>query len=202
MTVGTLLRLIGFGLAGVAVLWAGGFLWFVGTLERRPSDPGATADAAVVLTGGASRLDAGFALLAEKRIAKLLISGVGRDTSREEIRKRADGLGPLFDCCVTLGREARDTAGNAIEAAVWAESERVRSIFLVTGAYHMPRSAIEFRRAMPAVAILPFPVFPARFMLRRWWEWPGTAMLIANEYTKYLFVLARERLAPVRPAAA
>ncbi len=58
----------------------------------------------------------------------------------------------------------------------------------------MPRSLIEFRRAMPRAKLIPHPVFPEHVKLDRWWEWRGTAVLIAEEYTKYLYSVVRLRL--------
>jgi hypothetical protein len=55
----------------------------------------------------------------------------------------------------------------------------------------MPRSLLEFSRAMPEMRIIANPVFPENVKQERWWAWPGTAMLILAEYTKYLLALAR-----------
>ena len=198
MTVGQIIRSVSVGAMAIASLWLGGFLWFAGALDHQPLDAATATDAVVVLTGGSERLDAGFAILAQGRAKKLFISGVGKPTSRAEIRGRAGQVGALFDCCVVIGREARDTAGNALETAVWMEAEGFRSLRLVTGGYHMPRSVVEFERLMPGIGVIPHPVFPERVRIDRWWEWPGTAELIAGEYTKYLFALARLRLAPPR----
>ena len=65
----------------------------------------------------------------------------------------------------------------------------------------MPRSLLEFTRAMPAVLIVAHPVFPERVKEHGWWARPGTAILVAAEYQKYLLALARPWL-PIRPDAA
>ena len=62
---------------------------------------------------------------------------------------------------------------------------------LVTAAYHMPRSLIEFRNTMPDVQIITHPVFPSQVKLDAWWRWPGTAGLIFVEYSKYLVARIR-----------
>ena len=54
----------------------------------------------------------------------------------------------------------------------------------------MPRSLLEFRVAMPEVDIVPHPVFPDHVKLDAWWRWPGTAVLIAGEYNKFLVAFA------------
>jgi uncharacterized SAM-binding protein YcdF (DUF218 family) len=61
----------------------------------------------------------------------------------------------------------------------------------------MPRSLIEFRRAMPGVGLIAHPVFTDNVHIEAWWRWPGTAGLIAREFNKYLFV----RLRPTPRAA-
>ena len=78
------------------------------------------------------------------------------------------------------------------KTAEWARREGIGSLRLVTANYHMPRSLIEFRRALPGVAIVPHPVFPDRFKDREWWRWPGTLALMVREYDKYLLALARD----------
>ena len=57
---------------------------------------------------------------------------------------------------------------------------------LVTSAYHMPRSLLEFRRIMPEMIIVPHPVFPEDYNPRHWWRWPGSPGLVISEYSKYL----------------
>jgi len=67
----------------------------------------------------------------------------------------------------------------------------------VTADYHMPRSLLEFRRAMPDVEILVHPVFPDQVHRSIWWRSPGTASLLIGEYNKYLLALARAAVAGI-----
>lgn len=99
-----------------------------------------------------------------------------------------------WECCIALGYEAGDTIGNAAETALWMRKEGFRSVRLVTANYHMPRSLLEFSHAMPGVTVIPHPVFPNSVKQDQWWRWPGTAHLIATEYTKYLAAAVRHRL--------
>ncbi|MBY0512110.1 MAG: YdcF family protein, partial [Rhodospirillaceae bacterium] len=94
---------------------------------------------------------------------------------------------------VTVGTAANNTPGNALETAAWARTMNVHSIRLVTAAYHMRRSLLEFHAAMPGIAIVPHAVFP-RNVKSDWWRWPGTASLFAREYTKFLATWAMQRL--------
>ena len=66
-----------------------------------------------------------------------------------------------------------------------------RSLRLVTAWYHMPRSLLEFGRAMPDIEIVAHPVFPEQVKSEHWWAWRGTAMLLISEYAKYLAALGR-----------
>ena len=180
------------GLAlGLALLWLAGLVWFAERVSHLAPQPGAT-DAIVVLTGGSERVAEGVALLAEGSARLLFVSGVPEGVTGEAVLNGAGaGPGALLPRIV-FGHSAQDTAGNAAETAQWARREGVRSLRLVTANYHMPRSLIEFRRAMPGVAILPHPVSPDNFKDREWWRWPGTLMLMVREYDKYLLALLRD----------
>lgn len=176
------------------LLWFGGFLHFTASLPRPHEAPPGETDAIVVLTGGADRLDVGLRLLVEGKAAKLFISGVDRATTAAALQRRSGSAPEKFACCVVLGHAAEDTEGNAIETALWMEREKFTSLRLVTASYHMPRSLLLFRQALPDAQITPHPVFPAHVHLEDWWRWPGTARLLANEYNKYLASLLTVRL--------
>ncbi len=174
-----------------AIAWSGGLLWFIGQIPRDPATDTATTDAIVVLTGGQLRLDTGIALLKQGRGRKLFVSGVHQGVDVEQILRLARESPDALRCCIVLGHEATDTRGNARETALWVAAESLRSIRLVTANYHLPRSLIEFTRAMPGVRVVPHPVFPDQVRVETWWQSPGTAALLAGEYGKYLVALLR-----------
>jgi uncharacterized SAM-binding protein YcdF (DUF218 family) len=180
-------------LAVVVAAWTAGFVWFARVIPVPRPDPPGRSDAIVVLTGGSDRLAAGLRLLADGRAKKLFVSGVYRGVDVAALLRVARQSPADVECCVVLGYAADNTSGNARETAEWIAREGYTTLRLVTASYHMPRSVLEFRRAMPGVTIVPHPVFPERFRQAQWWRWPGTAAIIASEYTKYL--LARVRLA-------
>ena len=179
-------------LAGAAA-WTVGFVRFAADLPTAVERPDRTTDAIVVLTGGSGRLDEGLALLRQGRAQKLLVSGVFRGVEVDELLQLARRGDEALSARVALGHEAGDTEGNARETAEWMVAEGFASLRLVTGAYHMPRSLFEFRRAMPEVDLVAHPVFPPAVRLDAWWRSPGTAGLLATEYSKLL--LARTRAA-------
>jgi len=106
-------------------------------------------------------------------------------------------------CCVVLGHEADNTLGNARETAQWMENEGFHSLRLVTASYHMPRSLLEFSRAMPDIEIVPNPVFPEFLQEAPWWQSRRSTLLIASEYIKYLAAILRPYVpAVLRPSGA
>lgn len=194
-----LLRATGRGVGSLLLLalaWAAGFLWFVTWVPDQVVDTTTAADAIVVLTGGRDRLETGVQLLEDGKGRKLFVSGVHKDVVVADVMKvgRADRAD--IACCIVLGYSAPDTVGNASETAAWAAAEGFSSLRLVTGAYHMPRSLLEFHHAMPQVRIVPHPVFPDAVKSREWWRWPGTAALLATEYSKYLAAIVRHWFLP------
>ncbi|MDE2017768.1 MAG: YdcF family protein, partial [Hyphomicrobiales bacterium] len=147
--------------------------------------PPAHADAAVALTGGAGRIAAAMDLLADGRVGRLLVSGVNKSVTKASFAKARPGETALVECCVDLGYGARNTRGNAAEAAAWAVGRGVKSVVVVTSAWHMPRTMMEFSRAMPGVALVADPV-PPPDGVGPWWRDPRLARIVASEYLKYL----------------
>lgn len=169
-------------LAGIAVVYLGGFVWFVTTLPEPVDEKKlGRADGIVALTGEDARLGPAVALLEQGTAARLLISGVFPETTRDDLKQLTHG-GARFDCCADLGFTARDTRGNAHEAAQWARDHKFKSLIVVTASYHMPRSLLEFSAAMPNVKLIAYPIEtdPANpTFLRRWGR-------MQSEYAKYI----------------
>jgi uncharacterized SAM-binding protein YcdF (DUF218 family) len=152
------------------------------------------ADGIVALTGGDERLDTAVALLERGVGKRLLVSGVGKETTKETVGKMSEG-GARFACCADIGYAAEDTHGNAEEAAQWTRDNHFDSLVIVTGRYHMPRTMTEFHAVLPDVTLIAFPVEQSRIDLNGWWRHPRTAQLLHREYMKYLASLVTTRLA-------
>ncbi len=178
--------------AALALLWSAGLAWFADTAGEGTEQPELATDAIVVPTGGSGRLAEGMRLLEDGLARALFVTGVGEGVEHAELRERHDPA--LWDCCVELGYEAEDTQANAREAAAWMASRSFASLRLVTSGYHMPRAMMEFRSAMPSATLVAHPVFPEHVKVEHWWRYRGTAGLIASEFTKYLWALARRTL--------
>jgi uncharacterized SAM-binding protein YcdF (DUF218 family) len=169
----------------------GGFFVFADqvTAAKPPSSP--QADGIVALTGDTGRIGKAIDLLSHDSATRLLISGVDRAISAETLRNYFPASASLFGCCIDIGRAARDTRGNAMEARDWARSRGYRSLIIVTSAYHMPRSLSEMSRALPEVELVPVPVQPVHYDLGEWMRDGSTFRLLLTEYIKY--VLSRLR---------
>jgi uncharacterized SAM-binding protein YcdF (DUF218 family) len=182
-------------LAGVLVaVWAAGLFLFAEGIPRDVQQSRDKTDAIVVLTGGSLRLEQGLELLSAHLGTKLFVSGVHRGVEVQQLIDRSLRSPEVIDCCIVLGYAADHTAGNALETAAWMTKQGYGSLRLVTASYHMPRSLLEFRNAMPDVQIIAHPVFPENVKVDEWWRWPGTAILIVSEYNKYLVAEAGHRL--------
>lgn len=185
-----------------AAIWAAGLFAFVERIERStpPPDPG-QADGVVALTGAGSneRIGAAMNLLENGRARRMLVSGVNREASREDIRMVSRAVRRLYDCCVDLGFDAANTVGNARETEEWARAMRFDSLIVVTADYHMPRAMLELNGAMPEKALTPYPVATSVVDPKRWWRTSGGARLMIGEYTKYLAILLREAVLSLGP---
>lgn len=180
-----------------AVAWLGGLIWFAEVIPdpRSASVPDSVTDVIVVLTGGPLRLRTGIEALERSSARKLFISGVHPGVEIADLVRAASLPSGTAECCIVLGHSADNTEGNALETRAWMRREGYRSLRLVTASYHMRRSLLEFRNAMPDTEIVPHAVFTESFMRESWWAWPGTLSLVATEYTKYLAALVRLSLA-------
>jgi uncharacterized SAM-binding protein YcdF (DUF218 family) len=167
-----------------------GFFIFTDGIQRSQPEP-RTADGIAVLTGGVARIDEAMKLLTQQKAKRLLITGVNRTTSTEELKQLASQGDQLFSCCVDIDKEARNTIDNATETSQWVAQHHYTSVIVVTSNYHMPRALAELGRVMPGVTLIPYAVVENNVHLDRWWTYPGTTRLLISEYLKYLPALAR-----------
>ena len=193
-------------LAVIAMIWLAGLLAFADRVQQStPQAEPIAADGIVALTGANSneRIAAAVQLLAARKGRRVLVSGVNRDVSREQLRIASGSVRRLYDCCVDLGFTAANTVGNARETAEWAAAMRYRSLIIVTTDYHMPRAMLELRAVLrpPAFSLQTYAVPTPALKSRRWWRSPGAARLMVVEYSKYLAILGREAVLGLGPRA-
>ena len=181
----------------LALIWAVGLVAFAQRIERStPADEPPVADAVVALTGASDlRLEAAARLLERGKGRRLLISGVNKEASRADLLAVTGAVKPIYDCCVDLGYAAADTIGNAEEIADWARGKDYDRLIVVTSDYHMPRTLLLLREAMPEATLTPYPVVTGPVDVRHWWRKSGDARRLSIEYCKYLAILVRESVA-------
>jgi uncharacterized SAM-binding protein YcdF (DUF218 family) len=174
-------------------VWGAGLLSFVSDIPERGAESELQTDAIVVLTGGSGRLRAGLDLLLADRARRLFISGVYRGVDVTQLLALLKQQPDQVENRISIGN-AVDTIENALETKIWMRGQGFSSLRLVTAAYHMPRSLLEFQDAMPDIRIEPHPVFPEHVKQEYWWAWPGTMALTVTEYNKYLVAWLRHNI--------
>jgi uncharacterized SAM-binding protein YcdF (DUF218 family) len=177
----------------VGVVLAIGLMFFVRLASTCcPQNQELDTEAIVVLTGGSGRIEAGLELLAKNHTKRLFITGV--ESKKEKIMSGLEVFKSLpveLQTSIELGQEATSTVENALEAKAWLDSRSIQSITLVTSAYHMPRSLLEFKDAMPDRRIECYSVFSNGFTINEWWKDPKSRMIFLKEYAKYLAVITK-----------
>lgn len=182
-------------LVAAAALGAG-FFAFASALPRAEPKIAQSVDGIVVLTGGASRIVDAVDLLAAGRGKRLLISGVHPTTTSDELIRVNPDFERLLNCCIDLGHQATNTIGNAVETGQWVRDKGIRSLIVVTSAWHMPRALIEIEHEIPGIVLTAYPVVSEKMRDEPWWSDTSTVRLLAVEYVKYVASLVRVRLDP------
>lgn len=180
-------RFILYLLGILLVCYLAGLVSFAWSTDERASEAIIEkADGIVVLTGGSGeRIAMGAQLLQSGRASRMLISGVHESVRAQDIEKLSGLDAAQLACCVDLGRNARNTVGNAAETRQWQQQHGYSHLLVVTSAYHMPRALMEMKRAMPKVRFTPVPVRSTG--VARTHVWRRTV----NEYNKFLVVMFR-----------
>ena len=103
-------------------------------------------DGIVVLTGDQYRIAKGIELLKNYPDKKLLISGVNKNINAIDIMEKFPNNKNFFECCIDIGKDAKNTFENIIETFKWMKSNEFTSIIIVTSDYHVPRVKLEINR--------------------------------------------------------
>src|SRR5688572_9125781 len=125
--------------AAACFLFAAGFVEFYREIPTTLSKDETRTDAIIVLTGGKNRIAEGIKLLQQGYSGRMLISGVAKETTLEQlldaqgIRLKGSALNKI-----AIGKQATSTFSNAWESSEWVHANNVQSIRLVTSNYHMP----------------------------------------------------------------
>ncbi len=168
----------------IVTLWLAGYLVYVTDIFiKRPERNNTETDAIIVLTGGGMRIDTGLDLLSSGFSGQLFITGVHVGVHIDEILASWPEKDKFSECCITLGYKARTTIENAQETKSWALDKDIKSIRLVTSAYHMKRSLLEFENELGFIEIIPHPVPEESNEIYNFDFW----LLAFSEYNKFIY---------------
>jgi uncharacterized SAM-binding protein YcdF (DUF218 family) len=162
-------------LAALALAWLLGGVVFALTMPKALGHQ--HTDGVVVLTGGQDRIPRGVGVLSRHDADRLLISGVDRSVSLDDLAATFHIPADLVACCIDIGFEAVDTRSNARETANWVRARHIRSLRLVTNNWHMRRARFELARELPKDVTLQSDAVEVE---------PSIGILI-EEYDKYLW---------------
>lgn len=113
-------------------------------------------DCGVVLTGSKGRLREAFEVLAQKKIKKLIISGVYKDTQLHEIFPQLPFYPEIDPDSIYLEKISGSTYGNAVQSLAVSETLKCKSVLLMTSQLHMYRALRTFKSRFPP----DFPIIP------------------------------------------
>lgn len=162
-------------------LWLLGLFIFIDSIPGTP--PQGSADAIIVFTGGPDRIKVAETLFRDKRAWYLLISGVHPSVQLHELITVSDADMQR----ITMDTLSYDTITNVAESSKWIQKWKFQRIFLVTAHYHLPRVMVLFKKRLPTIAIMPYPVITQEFKTPYWWLVPATLIKFMREFHKFLW---------------
>lgn len=166
-------------------LWLIGFgLFILYVFSFQFSEPPAV-QGIVAWTGGEYRIQTALKLLEQDPETRLLISGVNKNVAPISF---LGNINPETRQRIDLGYQATTTQENAHETATWVYQNHFKSVMLVTSFYHIPRSLLEFKHALPTTTVYPYPIWPKDFTESVSWIHTRSAFHLFVEYHKFLIV--------------
>ena len=162
----------------IIALWLGGLVYFRYYTNSYRIDTSTITDLVVVITGGRQRIETGVKLLKAGYAPILFIASATPNQLKNylvENNVRPEQL--------VYGANVVSTKDKAREIIEFVNNNSIRSIRLVTSAYHMPRALNEVRKiAHPGLVIIPHPVMA---------DYQSYSILF-TEYNKYLVATVLE----------
>ncbi|MEK6725566.1 MAG: YdcF family protein [Deltaproteobacteria bacterium] len=163
------------------------FSLFINQL-RVATDEITYADAIVVLTGGAGRVEEGLRLFREGRGGYLILSGVEETSTLDTIFPGRDIKTTVDTSRIILDIESRRTLDNAFNVKKIVEDKGFKSLVLVTSNYHMKRAFTLFSTAIHGdVRLYRHPVSGPNFKDEEWWQSQKSLKLVTSEFFKYIW---------------
>ncbi|MDR2781839.1 MAG: YdcF family protein [Holosporaceae bacterium] len=143
------------------MLWIGAFLGFLICVHKESQNNELGCNNMAILTGGKNRMADAMSFLEDSPLPsplKVLISGVDLHTTIQDIF----GNNSPEHIDFTLGKEAKNTRGNAREIINWMKNNNMQEITVITSDYHMPRSLLEIKHLDPNIKIYRHHLITAR----------------------------------------
>lgn len=162
--------------------------------EPVPGDdaPCAAADAIVAISGGDTLARASEAIELYKRgwAPLLIFSGAAQDKSgpsNAEVMRRVAVESGVPARAIVVESEGETTKQNAEKSRSIFEERRIRSVIVVTSAYHQRRAGLEFdKRSGSEVQVRNHPVAHDKQWSIWWWTTPTGWYLAATEFFKVM----------------
>ena len=173
-------------------LYLFGFYHFARHIPARPgfevlTDSGAPEPPfvlGVVFTGAPGRIRAGYDLLQQGIVRRLFISGVQNGVEVKTLINYSTQDPNRTACCVKLGYDADSTWENVQEVKTLLGPETEDAILLITSYYHVPRSGLLLKNALPDHALYAYPVMSD--LDPDWWQKSPGLRVALSEYNKFL----------------
>lgn len=117
--------------------------------ETKVLDGHLQADCGVVLTGSPGRIREAFELLGQKKIRKLIVSGVYKETQLNEIFPHLAFYPEIAEQDIYLEKKSETTYGNAVQSLALVKALQCHDILLITSQLHMYRAYRIFSHIYP-----------------------------------------------------
>lgn len=149
-------------------------------------------DAIVAVSGGdtSARTDEAVRLYKQGWADTLIFSGAAQDKSGPSnaavMRTNAIGAG-VPASAISIEEQGETTKQNADKTQQLLEDKNIKTVILVTSAYHQRRAGLEFsERSAGKVTIMNHPVASDKQWSAWWWLTPGGWYLAVSEFVKIL----------------
>ena len=117
-------------------------------------DVPSTVQGIAVLTGGKGRIEKALSIFNENPKSKLLISGVHKKVSLDNIINSSN----YNKDSIFIDKLSESTLHNAVEIVRWADKNTLEDILIITSYYHMPRSLVLLNYFGKNINFYPIPV--------------------------------------------
>lgn len=151
------------------------------------------ADVIIAVSGGdtAARTQEAITLYEHGWAPRLIFSGAALDKSGPSnaavMRQQAINQG-VPASAITIEQQSETTEQNAAKTSSILESKDTKSAVVVTSAYHMKRTMMEFRKKAPNIAFRAHPVTADDQWSVWWWTTPYGWYLAVSELVKITIV--------------